>query len=161
MNPLVEQYLKDNNIDKRIAELTRVKNGELKFYPKLARIVGSRGAIVYQAICDLQENNIEATTQNIYDYIGFLSIETVKRNLIKLKQLDFITDDMKAEEVKEMVISRECENKTCEWCGRDSIVLNEHHYPIPKAEGGTETVSICPNCHYGYHYLVNQVKVVE
>lgn len=40
----------------------------------------------------------------------------------------------------------------CAWCGEDSVNLVGHHYPIPKSEGGTETVDICPNCHARCHH---------
>jgi hypothetical protein len=42
----------------------------------------------------------------------------------------------------------------CEWCGCFTGYLHNHHYPIPRKQGGEETVSICPNCHSEFHYLV-------
>ena len=42
----------------------------------------------------------------------------------------------------------------CEWCRADVPVVHAHHHPIPKSKGGTETGSICPNCHAEYHFLV-------
>jgi hypothetical protein len=47
-------------------------------------------------------------------------------------------------------------NKICMWCGIRTITLHEHHYPISKADGGTKTVMICPNCHQEYHSLLNK-----
>lgn len=41
----------------------------------------------------------------------------------------------------------------CSWCAVRTAVLERHHYPIPRSKGGTETVSICPNCHTEYHFL--------
>lgn len=41
----------------------------------------------------------------------------------------------------------------CEWCQCETLVLNDHHYPLSKKEGGKETVKICASCHYEYHYL--------
>ena len=43
--------------------------------------------------------------------------------------------------------------KKCEWCRSKTLGLHAHHYPTPKAEGGTETVNICPNCHTEFHAL--------
>ena len=43
--------------------------------------------------------------------------------------------------------------KKCQWCGSRTLLLHRHHYPISGAEGGTETVNICPNCHTEYHAL--------
>lgn len=49
----------------------------------------------------------------------------------------------------------------CEWCEINTNVIDEHHYPVPKKDGGKETVNICPNCHYEYHrfegkYFINE-----
>lgn len=41
----------------------------------------------------------------------------------------------------------------CQWCGVNTSVLHEHHYPVPKSKGGIETVSICPNCHHEFHSM--------
>ena len=45
--------------------------------------------------------------------------------------------------------------ESCEWCKCKTIILHEHHFPIPKKDGGNETVKICPNCHYEFHYLMD------
>ena len=52
-------------------------------------------------------------------------------------------------------------NSVCEWCNGITFVLNEHHYPIPKKDGGTETVNICPNCHYEYHSLTYILRLSD
>lgn len=48
----------------------------------------------------------------------------------------------------------------CEWCHTNSYTLDQYHFPIPRKEGGTEVVSICPNCHALYHrgdlYKINE-----
>jgi hypothetical protein len=44
---------------------------------------------------------------------------------------------------------------TCEWCGSDTACLHDHHYPIRRSHGGTETVAICPNCHTESHQLTD------
>lgn len=41
----------------------------------------------------------------------------------------------------------------CSWCKGRTFVLHNHHYPIPKHEGGTKTVAICANCHVEFHAL--------
>ena len=48
--------------------------------------------------------------------------------------------------------------KICEWCKGRAYMLHEHHYPVPKRDGGTETVNICPNCHSTFHYI-ESIKV--
>lgn len=49
----------------------------------------------------------------------------------------------------------------CSWCGIKTNVIDKHHYPIPRSEGGTEVIEICPNCHAEYHrcessYVINE-----
>jgi hypothetical protein len=44
-------------------------------------------------------------------------------------------------------------DNTCDWCQGNTIVLHQHHFPILKANGGIQTVNICPNCHSEYHNL--------
>ncbi len=56
------------------------------------------------------------------------------------------------EDIKNAVLSSKgTGEKTCEWCGCKTSVLNKHHYPVPKRDGGTETVNICSNCHNEFH----------
>jgi hypothetical protein len=45
----------------------------------------------------------------------------------------------------------------CSWCHISVFILHQHHYPIPKSQGGQETVGICPNCHYNFHYALSHV----
>ena len=42
----------------------------------------------------------------------------------------------------------------CKWCQSPSLLLHSHHYPIPKSHGGTDTVTICPQCPGEFHFLV-------
>lgn len=41
----------------------------------------------------------------------------------------------------------------CDWCQSQTFCPHDHHYPVPKFKGGTETISICPNCHSEFHFL--------
>lgn len=56
------------------------------------------------------------------------------------------------EEIKEEVLKKKGRRK-CSWCGCHTSTLHEHHFPIPKRDGGTEIVKICPNCHSEFHTL--------
>lgn len=51
--------------------------------------------------------------------------------------------------------------KECVWCLGDTLVLLELHYPIPKKEGGEDTVSVCPNCHYEYLALTSSALEID
>lgn len=60
-------------------------------------------------------------------------------------------------EVVRMIVERDfkrCVPKTCEWCNKKTLILHNHHFPIPKGDGGTEIVKICPTCHFEYHLLI-------
>ena len=48
----------------------------------------------------------------------------------------------------------------CAWCDCFSAKMQQHHYPIAKADGGTDTVSICPNCHSSYHALIDEKRFI-
>lgn len=48
--------------------------------------------------------------------------------------------------------------KICEWCQCNSCILHKHHYPIPQSDGGKICVTICPNCHYEYHELLETAR---
>jgi hypothetical protein len=89
--------------------------------------------------------------------------ETVSRWLSNLQKNQYI------EIIKEVGIVDKLKQKNlqglgfgteiCLWCKIKTSVLHQHHYPVPKSEGGTETVGICPNCHHEYHYNISSIKL--
>ena len=49
-----------------------------------------------------------------------------------------------------------------DYYGKDYInLLHEHHYPITKNNGGTQTVGICATCHYEFHYMKKYITTSE
>jgi hypothetical protein len=101
-------------------------------------------AVIKQDVtCDPKE--ISQTTS--------LSIKRVKESIKWLTENYYIEASASTpEQLKRMVI--ECnKSEVCEWCGDKVFMLHEHHYPIPKREGGEDTVRICPNCHSTFHQL--------
>lgn len=46
----------------------------------------------------------------------------------------------------------------CLFCGYNKSFLDEHHYPIRAKDGGTNTISICSNCHREFHYITDYSK---
>lgn len=49
---------------------------------------------------------------------------------------------------KAAVPDRACSCDVCFYCGMPVSVRHEHdHFPVPRALGGTETVTACLNCH--------------
>jgi hypothetical protein len=64
------------------------------------------------------------------------------------------------QELKKISIEKSHNGDKCEWCGEECYILHEHHYPIPERLGGTQTVRICPNCHYTYHLLCKNYEIL-
>jgi hypothetical protein len=99
---------------------------------------------------DIDTLNIEAET---------FTIKTT-RNLINKLNKNGVIEILKMdpEEMKNILANKNFTNKgigtkICQWCNCKTILVHEHHYPIPKRLNGTETVKICPSCHYEYHHL--------
>lgn len=85
------------------------------------------------------------------------SVEQIRYTLRKKGCLSE-TKKLSPNDAKEMTIKIANKGSKCEWCGKESYVLQRHHFPISAKNGGTETVLICPNCHYTYHQLVADNK---
>lgn len=107
---------------------------------------------------DLQISNADKLAEKMN--LSIPHTKALLNSLIKKKFIKSINLDSK--NVKEIVInSKNCYGEQCEWCGEVSVALQEHHFPIAKADGGTETVKICPNCHYEYHYYKKELYEIE
>lgn len=62
-------------------------------------------------------------------------------------------------DLKEAVMENKDAGRTCAWCGKKTTVIHKHHYPVPKANGGTQIVEICSDCHAEFHSL--EVKMLS
>lgn len=63
-----------------------------------------------------------------------------------------IVNESLYEQIKTDILDKKSDgDKVCEWCGCQTTILHNHHYPIPKRKGGKKTVSICSNCHSEFH----------
>lgn len=83
------------------------------------------------------------------------TILKIKNRLASKGYIEFIKTPQQA---KQFVLDTINKGKTCEWCHHKCYVLHEHHFPISKANGGRETVKICPNCHAVYHAIFREEK---
>lgn len=79
------------------------------------------------------------------------TLSKIKKSLYEKRLLKKITTPQDA---KKIVVNNKGNWFECEWCGCKTTAIQKHHYPIPKSKGGTETVNICPNCHYEYHLIL-------
>lgn len=103
----------------------------------------------------LQENNIETVDELMREIVSERALLNIKKKLIDRGLIKIITDPITA---KEKTISWSGAGKECEWCGNRNKVLEKHHFPIPRAEGGVETVMICPNCHATFHSIYGRIN---
>lgn len=89
-------------------------------------------------------------------------------HLEKLKQAGYVESvKLRPQEISSFLMKKDIKglgigNFLCPWCNSKTLIPHEHHYPIPKHLGGTETVRVCPTCHFEYHFLYksNFVKAV-
>lgn len=79
----------------------------------------------------------------------------INKNLISYVKTGDIVEELKRKNMNGLGF----DGLKCNWCGVKTSVLHSHHYPIPKSEGGQETVDICPNCHHEFHYHKKKIKV--
>lgn len=88
---------------------------------------------------------------------GILGKKVIKSNIRKLEKLGILPKNIHSpQEIAEILKNKPTEGvgrHVCEWCSRKTLLLHEHHFPISKLKGGTETVRICGTCHYEYHHL--------
>lgn len=61
-----------------------------------------------------------------------------------------IQSEAKSQEDIKLIMKNK-EKQICEWCNAETLIIEEHHYPIPQRFGGTEVVAICKNCHVSFH----------
>ena len=133
-------------------------DGDFKFSKKVAKEIGLTNALVLGAIKQyVKDYKCSEIDMGVIKsrYLSFLSKSTIKRALKSLHDTGFLTNSLNDSEMKKNIVLENKRNPkyVCEWCGCKCNLLNKHHFPIPKSQGGTETVNICPNCHYEFHAL--------
>lgn len=96
--------------------------------------------------------------KRLQDIFPFWSYRQIRRIINKLKKKGIISINYDPEKIKQKVISKNG-NLVCEWCNNKSYSLQDHHYPIPKKNGGKDTVKICGTCHSDYHSIQKNYEV--
>ncbi len=87
---------------------------------------------------------------------GYKTLSVAAKSLLRDGWVDVLTDEQAACYLTSSCDKQPwCGHLRCSWCGSRTPVLQSHHYPIRRVRGGTETVRICPNCHYTFHYLTD------
>lgn len=85
-----------------------------------------------------------------------VSQTTLVKTKNKLYNLNLLKSIINPEEAKKFVINNKHNGLVCEWCGENSYILEQHHFPILKCDGGKDIVSICPTCHAIYHNILKR-----
>lgn len=117
-------------------------------------------AVIY-SYSQNKEQIFSGSRRYIAEWAG-IDIRSVGRVLKSLLEKGLLCMIANHEQAKNLVINRKGQGTKCEWCGYKTFALQEHHYPIPKSKGGTQTVLICPNCHCEYHLILNsKVKLKQ
>ena len=49
----------------------------------------------------------------------------------------------------------------CIFCGYSKSTLDEHHYPVRSKDGGTDTISLCANCHREFHEIADHNRYLS
>ena len=104
---------------------------------------------VFQKCGDISKTDIIMQTQISKTTLSHIKKHLAKLNLLDIKEFDAVSG-------REFTIKNSHKGLKCEWCGNESYILQQHHYPIPRSKGGTNIVNICPNCHYTYHSLIKE-----
>lgn len=86
-------------------------------------------------------------------YIGESHCKTSIRKLLELDLL--VRTTRTAEQTKDILFINKptSDPSLCVWCKEKSRSMENHHWPIGREQGGTETVRICEYCHKEYHAL--------
>jgi hypothetical protein len=101
------------------------------------------------------------TVDGIHQYLGGCAKKIpIRRRLEFLNSKGWLLKSkLSPVEAKNIVCQKQPQNFTfgtikCEWCSAKTLVLDKHHYPVLKSEGGKEIVKVCPNCHQEFHQLL-------
>lgn len=135
---------------------------------KLAVEIGLHEATVIAAVKELPLLDFKHiyNIQMLSNKMPYFNSKTILRIIERLQASEAIRlveiDDKRK---VEFLISKDLNgygvgNLACGWCGINTLVLHEHHYPIPRSQDGTKTVSICPNCHYEFHTMKYLMEVL-
>ena len=96
----------------------------------------------------------DAYMQNI---VTKTTLSKIRKHLIELDYLEY--KDLSSTNIqiaKRLTIENSHKGLICEWCNKESYILQEHHYPISRKNGGKNIVRICPNCHYTFHKIISE-----
>lgn len=125
--------------------------------PKTAVIIGAFH-LDYLGLRPLKRPTLENIRRAM---IGVLDTSALRKKIKQLVKDGWLeTFSINEEYVVSLLKSKPSQNfdyfdEVCEWCGSSTFKTQEHHYPVRAKDGGTETVSICANCHFEFHQIAD------
>lgn len=100
---------------------------------------------------------IKKKTHDVSEVISGIGVsmkkDTMRRVLLGLVSKGALRLQKLSDEEALWAISGYTYTSGCTTCGVDDVLLDKHHFPVRKKNGGTETIDICPNCHRKFHTL--------
>lgn len=132
----------------------------------MIRKIGMREAVTLQVIEDMVKDNEFITHETLKNELTFFGEKALKTLLDHLVINSYITINKLEPSDKLEILKRKnlqgmgIGEVVCPCCGGKTLILHSHHYPVPRHMGGTETIKLCPGCHYEYHYL-DMVSIIR
>lgn len=126
---------------------------------EMIRKIGMREAVTLQTIKDMMNDDKFITYEALRNELTFFGEKALRTLLNHLVNSSYITmSKLGPSEKLEMLKLKDLKgkgigNSVCPCCNCRTLTLHNHHYPIPRHLNGTETIPLCPSCHYEYHYL--------
>lgn len=101
-------------------------------------------------------HDIKKTEILMRDQFSRNHVINIRKKLIELNLIETTEKFTDPEKAKEFCIKNSHKGFKCEWCGKESYMLHQHHYPVPSNKGGKNLVNICPNCHATFHNIMGE-----
>ena len=146
--------------------MSQIEN--LTINQKVGAEVGTSAALVYDYIIKKSVNGrFFLDIEDIHSDLPIMSARSISRCVDKLVSSEYVTKAKLTSMEKFKILSRKrmdglgIGNRVCEWCGCNTAVLNNHHFPIPRKDNGAKTVGICANCHSEFHHLTSELIIEE
>lgn len=137
----------------------RIEKLNLILCPEITSKYGIEGAFVFGLIFDLpglvRESLLIHSTKGIISKIKLRSIIQTgveSEQIVEQRQDPDGIKQFISEKAGQFFPYPNPEWDHCEWCGGQSPALQRHHYPLPRSEGGKDTVKICGSCHAEFHF---------
>lgn len=111
--------------------------------------------LIIKYLCD-EKGYCEIAINNLCTLFK-MSKESIHRKLNNLQRYNYLKIENQCKTDAEVYeyLNKQNSSTGCLFCGYNEYILDQHHYPIRAKDGGTETITLCPNCHRAFHCLTD------